>query len=131
MPNDAVLDLVSNWLDKTTPSNSPIAQKLAQLSPEIIAQSLRSRLALLAVAHKFEVGQLVRWKPGMRHLAFPLPGRPAIVVETLDQPVVNQFVGPESPYFSEVLDIRVGVIGDDGAFYSYHVPSVRFEPFTD
>lgn len=131
MLNDPVFDLVSKWPFPSQVIVSPLAQQIAQLSPEMVAESLRARFARLAKIHRFEPGQLVKWKEGMKHLTFPAASRPSIVVEVLQEPVVNQFVGPDSPYFGEILDLRVGVIADDGTFYVYMVPSLRFEPFNE
>lgn len=134
MANDPILEISSHLPLSDQGQQSPSAALLmsAQVqraSNEDMAASLESRFASLANRHDFSIGELVTWKPGLKHMQFPRLGRPAIVVEILETPVVNSYVPPDSPYFGEILDIRVGVIGDDGAFHLYHVPSNRFQPF--
>lgn len=80
--------------------------------------------------HSFQVGQLVRWKPGLRNRVRPLYDQPGIVIEILDEPV-RDLEKTGSSYYREPLDIVVGIIDEDGDFVFYHFDSGRFEPLPD
>lgn len=108
---------------------SPLAIQISQASNSDLVKSLSTRFKLLVESHDFKAGDIVKWKPGLKHLTYPADNKPAIVIEALRDPMVNTTVGPESPFFGEVLDLRIGVIMDDGGFYAYAVSSQRFELF--
>lgn len=91
--------------------------------------ALETKYGGFAETHTFSAGQLVRWKHGLRNKRLPLDNQPAVVVELLKEPVVNQEVGPGSPYFREPLDIVLGVLDEDGDFLLFHHDSRRFMPF--
>lgn len=126
-------DLVMEILKKSppTPPNAVtlVGQQIAQIEGDELAKILRSRHDSLVQANEFEPGNMIKWKLGLKHMAYPAYGKPAVVVEVLSEPVENRYVGPESAYFRELLDLRIGCIADDGGFYLYHVPSNRFEVY--
>jgi len=132
MADDPLALLSQDWPYAGNPGSpvSAAAIRAAAVDDQTYARALVARLASLTTAHSFQLGQLVRWKRGLRHMSNPASGRPAIVAEVLSEPLVNTFVTPDSPYFGEILDLRVGIINDEGVFYLYLVPSSRFEPYT-
>ncbi len=77
--------------------------------------------------HRFEAGELVRWKPGFMNRTLPAEQSTAVVLETLPAPVVSDHIEPTSTYFREPLDLVLGVL-DDGSFDILHVDSARFRP---
>ena len=84
------------------------------------------------VQHRFEVGQLVQWKKGMKNRRRPQEGWPAIVMQVFPEPLFD--TNPEescagTPYFREPLDIALGILDSDGDFLIFHYDSRRFEPF--
>jgi hypothetical protein len=58
----------------------------------------------------FQVGQLVKWKKNLKNRQLPYINQPAIVVEILDEPVINNEEESGSPYFRENLDIILGIL---------------------
>lgn len=76
--------------------------------------------------NSFKVGDVLRWKDGMRNRSF-LYGEPLIVVELYDEPFYDADASPGSTLFREPLDIRVGVTIDDGEFITFVVDRRRLE----
>lgn len=78
--------------------------------------------------HEFKVGDMVKWKDGMKQNSIPKYGQEAVVVEILPQPIFNN--DPDkvgTPYWMEPNDIRIG-IKMKGQFIIFHFDSRRFEP---
>lgn len=75
----------------------------------------------------FQVGQIVRWKEGLRNKRAPRYGQPAVVVEILTKPERDKTKDSGSAYFNEPLDIVLGFLDEDGDFVTYHFDSRRFE----
>jgi hypothetical protein len=81
--------------------------------------------------HIFKPGQLVRWKEGLKNKSVPEYNTPAIVWETLPQPIFDntKTIVAGSRYFKEPLDIVLGVMDED-AFVLLHFDSRRLEPIS-
>jgi hypothetical protein len=102
----------------------------AELDKEETVARLKACAARLAKAHAFKRGQLVQWKKGLKNKVTPGYGEPVIVVETLDQPILDQHEkGSGSPYFREPLTLVAGEIDKDGDFLCFHYDGRRFEPY--
>eukprot|EP00727_Mastigamoeba_balamuthi_P010807 m51a1_g6349 hypothetical protein (242) ;mRNA; r:79196-80218 len=97
-------------------------------APRVVSR-LRENLRLLhGPRHKFEVGDAVRWKPGMQNKRRPRIDEPAAVAEVLPEPVFDESKDAGGQYFREPLDIKIAILDDDGEFIVYHFDSRRFEP---
>lgn len=90
------------------------------------AGALKDAFAVFLKSYKFEVGQIVQWKPGMRN---KLGQGPRIVTKILDKPEVDTEHDSGSSYFKEPLDIILGEI-NGGEFVEHYHDSRRFEPYT-
>ena len=77
----------------------------------------------------FKVGQIVKWKKGLKNKRFPLENQPVIVLEVLDEPVFDSETRSGSPYFFEPLDIVLGIIDSDGDFIRFYYDRMRFESY--
>ena len=88
-------------------------------------QDLMAAVEKFNEKHNFTVGQIVEWKPKMRHKKTP---GPFVVMEVLDPPVFDPTVSSGTPYFREHLDVALGVVDEDGDFVTYHFDSRRFQP---
>jgi hypothetical protein len=99
------------------------------LTNEELAEVLRRRVSLLLVSHQFKVADLIRWKEGLKNKKRPGYGQPAIVVEVLQEPVLDEAEGAGSAYFREPLDLIIGLLDPDGDFSTYHADGRRFEPY--
>jgi hypothetical protein len=78
--------------------------------------------------HKFQRGDLVKLKTGLRcNFRYPHGDRPGIVFEVLDPPLAG---GATSPCTAgSLLDLRIGVLDDDGDLILFCYPSQLFEPY--
>lgn len=75
----------------------------------------------------FKPGDIVEWKPGMRHKRSE---GPFIVVEVLDEPIVDAVASAGSPYFREPLDLVLGCF-IDGDFLIFYYDSRRMQPVNE
>ena len=82
--------------------------------------------------NKLKAGKLAQWKKGLKNKRMPRYGEPAIVLEILAEPVIDEENGGGSSYFREPLNLILGFIDeDDGDFVIFHYDKRRFEPFQD
>lgn len=112
----------------------PSPQRLPDTTEPDFGTALLERHRLMQTAHRFQPGDLVRWKPGLANRRFPRYGSPAVVVEVLDPPIIDGDDESGSPYFREPLSLVIGLIwtpkgGRDG-FVTFHVDARRFEPWS-
>jgi len=91
-----------------------VTSKKEVLSPNKKASKLKNSLSEYNREVEFSEGDLITWKEGLKNKRFPKLGEPAIVVEVLDEPIINEEENPSTPYFREVLDIKIGVLEDEG-----------------
>jgi len=75
----------------------------------------------------FKVGDVVQWKEGLKNKKRPQYGEPCIVIEVLDSAITDNEAPIASPYFAEKLDIKLGLIGDNEEFFTFHYDRNRFE----
>lgn len=75
----------------------------------------------------FKIGDIVQWKEGLKNKKRPQYGEPCIVVEILDNPISDNEAPIESPYYSEKLDIKLGLLADNGEFFTFHYDKNRFD----
>lgn len=78
--------------------------------------------------YTFNIGDIVRWKEGLKNKRVPQDKLPAIVVDVLEKPIYDEKVEMGSPYFREPLDIVLGVI-NKGELITFYYDSRRFELF--
>lgn len=90
--------------------------------------SLEKRLNVFLQEHSFKKAQIVKWKNGLRNKRYPFENQPAIVVDILNPPLINE-EDSGTPYFREPMDILLGFIHEDGDFDVLHYDSRRFEPY--
>lgn len=111
-------------LSKLIPKDSEISN---QQKKEILINALNS----YDNPNYFKVGQLVRWKKGLKNKKRPSYDEPAIVVEILETPFVDSDANIASPYFQESLDFKLGIVSNEGDFYMFYYDKQRFEPFVE
>ncbi len=88
--------------------------------------SLQNLQKNLATTNTFNVGDIVKWKEGLKHKRMPDYEKPVIVVEVLPKPLYDEKAEVGSPYFRECLDVVLGIIIDN-KFLTFHYDSRRFE----
>jgi len=89
---------------------------------------LKSALAKLQEKNTFDVGQIVKWKHGMKNRN---SSGPFIVVKVLKEAITETDTDSGSTYFMEPLDIVLGEVNVDGDFTLHHYDSNRFEPVSE
>jgi hypothetical protein len=104
-------------------------QAATTAGPDVDPKRLASLYAAYNERTTFAPGDLVRWKPGLRNKELPEYSLPAVVMDVLEDPVTDDFHGPNTPYFRERLDIALGVIDPDDDLVVFHYDSARFERF--
>lgn len=97
-----------------------------------LGAALVARCAAYHTPHRFTVGDLVTWKPGLKNRRLPRHGQPAVVMAVLDPPVTDSDAESGSTYFNEPLDVVIGLFPDDGPargeLLTWHVDGRRFQP---
>jgi hypothetical protein len=122
---DALLDddLISEIADRVMESRA----KETSLDVPKLIEALRDSHKRLSVNHDFKVGDLVRWKPGLRNRKYPAADEPGIVLKILDAPVIDANEKPYSSFYREPLDIILGLIDEEGDLIAFHFDKRRFE----
>jgi len=91
-----------------------------------VVQRLRECFEALNTRVQFKRGDMVVWKPGLKNKKRPKLDEAAVVVDVLDPPVFDAKKGAGAQYFMEPLDLKLGVIDEDGDWIVYHFDSRRF-----
>jgi hypothetical protein len=109
--------------------------RLMPAAPDDAAPRITARLREMyeGLAHRvqFKKGDMVMWKPGLKNKKRPREDEAAVVVEAMEEPVHDAKKGSGAQYFMEPLDLKLGVIDEDGDFIVYHFDSRRFLPVPD
>jgi hypothetical protein len=74
------------------------------------------------IHQSFQAGTLIQWKMGMKNRPKPNYNEPAIVMDVLAVPI-------DSAANTEKLDIKLGLILENGEFALYLYDKNRFEPY--
>ena len=91
-------------------------------------QTLKQALETFNQKNTFKPGDIVEWKPGMKHKR---SDGPFVVVEVLDEPIVDTAEnGAGTPYFREPLDLIVGTF-INGDFVTFYYDSRRLQPVNE
>ena len=87
-------------------------------------QTLKQAFETFNQKNTFKPGDIVKWKPGMKHKRSE---GPFIVVKVLDEPIVDAVSEAGSAYFREPLDLVLGSFLN-GDFVIFHYDSRRVQP---
>jgi len=75
-----------------------------------------------------KVGDIVKWKKGMRNRRFPSSDGVAIVTKVYPEPIYDDKAKDSgSPQFHDPMTVVLGVIDEDGDFVEFHYDGHRFE----
>jgi len=110
--------------------NSVMAEMdAATVYTEANVQQLKDLRERFLQPQKIEVGQIVKWKTGLKNKRLPKIGQPAIVMEVFEKPITPDERESGSPYYLEPLDLILGVVDEDKDFVTFYYDKRRFEPF--
>ena len=90
-------------------------------------QTLKQAFETFNQKNTFKPGDIVEWKPGMKHKRSE---GPFIVIEALDEPIVDAVGDPGSAYFREPLDLIMGAFLN-GDFVTFYYDSRRMQPVNE
>lgn len=96
-------------------------------TPEHITR-LKEIFGIFNTTKVFEVGQIVKWKKGLKNKNFPIENQPAIVLEILKEPIYGEGEYG-TPIYREKLDLILGMIDEEEEFIHFYFDSRRFEPY--
>lgn len=88
--------------------------------------TLQSLSAAYKDSNSFKVGDIVQWKEGLKNKKLPHYDEPCIVVEVLGKPIIDKEAPLASPYYGEKLDIKLGILGPNGEFFTFYYDKNRF-----
>ena len=74
----------------------------------------------------FKAGNIVQWKEGLKNKRLPQYDEPCVVIEVLNEPIFDKEAPLASPYYGEKLDLKLGLLGDNGEFFTFHYDKNRF-----
>ena len=133
-PNSSRELLQRIGIDLDAPADLGLDAETPDSSDRDLALALRARVECLQQRHDFNPGDLVSWKPGLRNRRMPRYGRPAVVIEVLLDPVLDDAKDSGDAYFREPLDIVLGVFIEQGRhrgdFITWHFDSRRLQPWS-
>lgn len=101
----------------------------ATVYTEANVQQLKDLRERFLQPQNIEVGQIVKWKTGLKNKRLPKMGQPAIVMEVFEKPITPDERESGSPYYLEPLDLILGVVDEDKDFVTFYYDKRRFEPF--
>ena len=90
-------------------------------------RTLKHALETFNQKNTFKPGDIVEWKPGMKHKR---SDGPFVVVEVLDEPIIDAIAEAGSAYFREPLDLVLGSFLN-GDFVVFHYDSRRMQPVNE
>lgn len=100
----------------------------ATIAPDVAIQRIRDHFADYAKKHIFKPGDIVRFKPGLGTIAEKLDGKPCVVMEVLNYPIIGDSQG-SAPEYGARLDMRIGALTQSGQFGIALFESALFEPW--
>ena len=89
--------------------------------------SLKALVKKYKEVANFKVGDVVQWKQGLKNKKRPQYNEPCIVIEVLIDPIYDKEAPIASPYYNEKLDLKPGILNNDGDFLTFHYDKNRFE----
>lgn len=121
-------------IDEDAPESLLFDEDTPDSSLADLAAALRERFRSLNARQRFQPGDVIGWKAGLKNRRWPTYGKPAIVVEVLDPPILDTEKDSGDAYFREPLDLALGVFIEEGAhrgdFVVWHFDSRRLQTWT-
>ena len=74
-----------------------------------------------------KVGDIVRWKKGLKNRKYPKENQLCKVIEVIEKPIIQDARDSGSPYYREPLDLILALLDDNSDLVLYHYDKRRFE----
>ena len=131
MPDKDIEELVKRDLrELMAAEQEKLSTPVSEEKRKEIAGKLPSIYKVFCKEYKFEEGQLVEWKEGLKNKVRPRLKEPAIVIKILKCPEIDTEKDSGTPYFKEPLDMIIGVIEENEKnLLFFHVDKRRFKHF--
>ena len=88
---------------------------------------LRDKCLSFLKTETFKVGDIVKWKKGLKNKKYPKDDQLGFVMELINPPIFENTKDSGSPYFREPLDLILAAIDDDAQLMLYHYDKRRFK----
>ena len=124
LSKEDIAEIMIKIMSQTTESGDEL---IWDESHEELSKLKQKVARLLKPVPKFEPGDVVKWKKGLKNKKSPEEEQSAIVIQVLDEPVIQDERDSGTPYFREPLDLILGVLDQDGDLMLYHYDKRRFE----
>jgi len=85
--------------------------------------------SFLEESPKFEPGDVVKWKKGLKNKKYPKEGQLCIVIKEMEESIIQDSRDSGSPYYREPLDLILALLDDDSDLVIFHYDKRRFELF--
>lgn len=128
---ECTIDGESRHLGKFLIASSPqdASALCARLQQEAVTRIADAGVAFLQT-NKFSLGSMVQWKPGMRVARLLAYGQPAVVLQVLNEPIVDEDASAMDPSRAHMCDLLIGVETPNHQFMTFYADSRRLEHFT-
>jgi len=132
MSNEDLEKTVADLVAKNLAESLKKTEATSNREPTVYVNDEASKLRqlvdnLLQSPPVFKRGDAVRWKKGLKNKKYPKEDQVAVVIQQLDEPIIQGERDSGSPYFREPLDLKLGVLDDDGDLMVFHYDKQRFE----
>jgi hypothetical protein len=107
---------------------SPEEQSASAATPPAVAARLLDRYMRMLGPAPLAVGELVRWKSGLRDRIVPLDSDAAVVLSLHEEPLRDPMAAVGSALWRQPLSVALGCMGEDGHFVICQYDARRFEP---
>lgn len=74
-----------------------------------------------------QVGDIVKWKKGLKNRKYPKENQLCKVIDVLEEPIVQDTRDSGSPYYREPLDLILALLDDNSDLVVFHYDKRRFE----
>ncbi|MDM8558999.1 hypothetical protein [Candidatus Parabeggiatoa sp. HSG14] len=122
----SIEDVVRKIISQTTANKREDSHSLGEPYEEL--SKLKQKVdSFLQEPSKFNTGDVVKWKKGLKNKKYPKEEQLAMVVQELEEPVIQGERDSGTPYFREPLDLILGVLDQEDDLMLFHYDKRRFE----
>ena len=113
-----IMEFVRQGSDSNMDSGAAISSGISELKQKVSS--------FLKESPKFEPGDVVKWKKGLKNKKYPKEGQLCIVIKEKEEPIIQENRDSGSPYYREPLDLVLALL-DDSDLVIFHYDKRRFE----
>ncbi len=114
-----IMEIMRQSNDSNMEPNAAKSSDISELKQKVSS--------FLKESPKFEPGDVVRWKKGLKNRKYPKEGQSCIVIEEMKEDIIQDSRDFGSPYYREPLNLVLALLGDDSDLVIFHYDKRRFE----